>query len=475
MSKILVVDDEQGVCFAFEKFLKAQGHEPLICSNAEIALAQIPAHQPDLVITDIRLPGMDGLELLARLKEDRPDIPVIVVTAYSTMKTAVQAMKSGAYEYLVKPIDLDEAKIHIERALESSSRQSELRMLRGELSRLYGREPETASGPAEPPVIIGKSAAMQDVFKKIGSVSVSDVTVLITGESGTGKELVARAIHTSSARRLGPFEPINCASLPDTLLESELYGHEEGAFTGASHSRAGKFEIASGGTVFLDEIGDISPAAQVKLLRFLEDKEFTRLGGNKHLTTDVRIISATNSNLAQKMRTGEFREDLYYRLKVFSIHLPALRDRVEDIPLLAAHFLGRDAKIDRMALAAIRACRWPGNVRELRNAIEHAMVLARGKTIMPEHLPREVTGTQAEARQWDSDATPEGLAVALFDEKSRDPSLEGAVFDDIMDMWERPILERAMNLYLGNQMQVARLLGMHRSTLRKKLLKYGLA
>ncbi len=479
MSRILVVDDEQGVCFAFEKFLKAEGHQPITCSTAEKALSLVKSERPDLVITDVRLPGMSGLDLLKRVRKEHPEISVIVITAYSTMNTAVEAMKTGAYEYLVKPIDLDEAKIHIDRALESRHLASELRMLRRELARFYGEKgkPGTKTATAaEPPVIIGKSPAMQEVFKEIGSVSMSDISVLIRGESGTGKELVARAIHTNSPRKNGPFEPITCASLSETLLESELYGHEEGAFTGAVRRKVGKFEIANGGTVFLDEIGDVPPTIQVKLLRFLEDKTFTRVGGTEHLSTNVRIIAATNRDLEARMREGAFREDLYYRLSVFNIYLPSLRERPEDVPLLAAHFLEGlpDAEMDKRTLDVLKDCRWPGNVRELRNAIEHAVVLARGKTILPEHLPGSVMREEETAGTPALDAEPRSLAVALFDKQSKDPALEGRLYEELMDVWERPLLERALELYNGNQVQVARLLGIHRTTLRKKMQKFGL-
>ncbi len=478
MSKILVVDDEQGVCFAFSKFLKAEGHRPITCSTAENALTILENDQPNLVISDIRLPGMSGLELLERIKKLYPKIAVILITAHSTMKTAVDAMKSGAYEYIVKPIDLDEAKIHIDRALESQQMENELRMLRSELTRLYGEPPplpDTQPSAAKPPVIIGNCARMQEVFKKIGSVSGTGVSVLLIGESGTGKDLVARAIHANSTRKDGPFEPINCAALPDTLLESELFGYEEGAFTGASRCKAGKFEMANGGTVFLDEIGDISLAAQAKLLRFLEDKMYSRLGGNERLMADVRIISATNSDLEKKMRAGEFREDLYYRLSVFTIQLPPLRQRRSDIPLLAAHFLEPHPSVTivKDTITMLEKYSWPGNVRELRNAIEHALVLARGKTILPDHLPMSVRSNR-KAPEADGDRIPETLAVAMLEANIKDASLHGKIYEEMMDAWERPIIEHAIELYGGNQVQIARVLGLHRTTLRKKMLKYGL-
>lgn len=481
MSKILVIDDEPGVCFAFEKFLKAEGHKPVVCANAEDARARIERDKPDLIITDLRLPGMSGMDLLGELKREGSDIPVIMITAHGTMKAAVEAMRLGAYEYLVKPIDLDEAKIHIDRALETTRKNREIEKLQEELTNLYGAGPTPGrSASAEPPVIIGKTASMQEVYKKIGAVSMSDASVIITGESGTGKELVARAIHFNSARRVGPFEPINCAALPETLLESELYGHEKGSFTGAIRQKRGKFEVANGGTVFLDEIGDIPPSIQVKLLRFLEDHKFTRVGGTEHLTADVRIIAATNQDLEGKIKSGAFREDLYYRLSVVMIHLPALRERSEDLPLLAAHFLSRHEgqEITAEAVEMLKRYPWPGNVRELRNAVEHAVVLARGKAIAPEHLPEQIAkfkGVESAREEGDLQSQADALSGAAFAYHYKRPEIEGKLYDEAMEMWERPLIERALKECGGNQVRVAALLGIHRATLRKKMRHYGIS
>ena len=481
VSKILVIDDEPGVCFAFEKFLKAEGHSPLICANAEDALTRIAAQPPDLIITDLRLPGMSGMDLLEKLKSEGRDIPVIMITAHGTMKAAVQAMRLGAYEYLVKPIDLDEAKIHIDRALETSRKNREMEKLQQELTDLYGT-PAAPAAPAQaaaPPTIIGKTAAMQEVYKKIGAVSMSDVTVIIHGESGTGKELVARAIHFNSARKNGPFEPINCASLPETLLESELYGHEKGAFTGALRQKRGKMEIANGGTVFLDEIGDIPTTIQVKLLRFLEEKKFTRVGGNEHLTANVRILAATNQSLEEKIRNGAFREDLYYRLNVVAIHLPPLRERRADLPLLVAHFLSRHEgqEITGEATEMLLRYDWPGNVRELRNAVDHAVVLARGKPIAPVHLPEQIVqfkGAESPEREESLASQIAGIASAAFTYHSRRPNIEGRLYNEMIESWERPLIERALKKCGGNQVRAAKLLGIHRTTLRKRMRHYGM-
>jgi len=480
VSRVLVIDDEPGVCFAFERFLKSEGHAPIICASAEDALARMSREKPDLVITDLRLPGMSGMDLLERLRRENSDIPVIMITAHGTMKAAVEAMRLGAYEYLVKPIDLDEAKIHIDRALESTLKNREIEKLQEELSNLYGAPSARRQGMSEPPVIIGKTGAMQDVYKKIGAVSMSDATVIVTGESGTGKELVARAIHFNSGRRGGPFEPINCASLPETLLESELYGHEKGSFTGAIRQKRGKFEVANGGTAFLDEVGDIPPTIQVKLLRFLEDRRFTRVGGTEHLTADVRIVAATNQDLDEKIRNGTFREDLYYRLSVVSIHLPALRERREDIPLLAAHFLARHEgqEITGDAVQLLMRYPWPGNVRELRNAVEHAVVLARGKAISPEHLPEHVAKSSWAKQPGSEDGLQgriDALSASAFTLQFGRPNIEGRLYEEMMEMWERPLIERALKEFGGNQVRVAALLGIHRSTLRKKMQRYGIS
>jgi two-component system nitrogen regulation response regulator GlnG len=481
LSKILVIDDEPGVCFAFEKFLRAEGHSPVICASAEDALARIPREKPDLIITDLRLPGMSGMDLLEQINRDGSDIPVIMITAHGTMKAAVEAMRLGAYEYLVKPIDLDEAKIHIDRALESTRKNREIEKLQQELAGLYGAANAPGRSPAaEPPGIIGRTAAMQEVYKKIGAVSMSDATVIITGESGTGKELVARAIHFNSARRGGPFEPINCASLPETLLESELYGHEKGSFTGAIRQKRGKFEAANGGTVFLDEVGDIPPGIQVKLLRFLEDRKFTRVGGTEHLSADVRIVAATNQNLEEKIKNGTFREDLYYRLSVVAINLPPLRERREDLPLLTAHFLSRyeGQEITQEALEMLKRHQWPGNVRELRNAVEHAVVLSRGKAIAPEHLPEHIAksrGVESPLEEANLQAQINELSASAFARRFGRPDAEGQLYEGMMEMWERPLIERALKECGGNQVRVAALLGIHRTTLRKKIRHYGIS
>jgi two-component system NtrC family response regulator/two-component system response regulator HydG len=336
-----------------------------------------------VVLTDLRMPGMDGLQLLTRIKEIRPETMVVLMTAYGTVKTAVKAMKLGAEDYIGKPIDVEELEVILQRVIEKKRLLEEARLLRERLDHKYNLDN-----------LVGESPEMLAAFKTIRQVAASNSSVLLLGESGTGKELFAQALHQNSPRRSKPFVRVACASLPETLLESELFGHEKGSFTGAVYSRAGRFEVADGGTLFLDEIGDISPTVQVKLLRFLEEREFERVGGNKTYKVDVRIVAATHRDLKKKMEEGSFREDLYYRLNVIEVPIPPLRDRAGDIPLLAEHFLRKYAAANDKgvgfsdeALALLLQHRWPGNVRELENAIERAVVLADTQVLSPVHVP----------------------------------------------------------------------------------------
>ncbi|HUS58246.1 MAG TPA: sigma-54 dependent transcriptional regulator [Planctomycetota bacterium] len=458
MANILIVDDEVSICAAFSSFLKTDGHLPRVASSGEDALRQVAENPPDLVILDIRLPGITGLQALARMRKMQPALPVVIITAHGTMDNAVEAMQQGAYEYLVKPVDLAHAREVVARALSVSDRSREV-------------ESHRSNGSAGH-LLVGASPAMQAVYKKIGMAGLSDAGVLIQGESGTGKELAAIAIHQNSLRRRGAFVPINCGSLPDTLLESELFGYEEGAFTGASKRKAGRIEEADGGTLFLDEIAEMSPAAQVKLLRFLEDKKLTRLGAVQAIAVDARVIAATNQPVAECVADGSFREDLYYRLNVLSIYLPPLRERLADLPALVAHFLDRFSgaartDISPQALDALRGYAWPGNVRELRNAIEHAAVAARGRVIGIEHLPEHIFVTQA-----DSEITGK-LEAAIREfvrERLARAENEGNVtYDAIMAELEKPVLRELMKHTSSNQAYASRLLSIHRTTLRKKL------
>jgi DNA-binding NtrC family response regulator len=381
---VLIVDDEFSVRDSLHQWFAKDGYRTGSAKDGKEALKTLQDAPWDVVLLDIKMPGMDGMELQRRIHDIDPEIVVIMITAYASVETAVQALKEGAFDYITKPIDPDELSHLVRRAVEQRRLKSENRQLREKVDRL-----SSATS------IIGSSPQMQKVLEMVGSVAQTDATVLIRGESGTGKELIAQTVHANSNRRYFPIVPVNCGALPESLLESELFGHEKGAFTGAQYRRKGKIEMADGGTLFLDEIGTISLQTQVNLLRVIETKEFTRLGGSKSIHVDFRIVCATNQNLEQMVKDGEFREDLYFRVNVFSIVLPPLRERPEDIPLLAQHFL------DRYALQMNRPCKefepaamdllvrhpWPGNVRELANAIERALVVGKPPIIRAEDLP----------------------------------------------------------------------------------------
>jgi len=481
--KILVVDDEQAICWAFKQLLQPEGYSVIVAASAEEGLDLAARERPDLVLLDVRLPGLSGLDALPRFREQNPDAPVLVMTAYGTMDTAIEATKRGAYNYLLKPIHNDDVLHHIRTALERRSLSREVLQLKHELENVSGMQ-----------VLVGKTPVMQDVYKKIGAVAPTGSSVLILGESGTGKELVARAIHDYSARARGPFIPVNCASMPEPLLESELYGHVKGAFTGAIRDKAGKAEVADGGTLFLDEIVEMPLSIQAKLLRFLEEQRFERVGSTEPVEVDVRIIAATNQDLRMRIKRQLFREDLYYRLNVVSIELPPLREHKDDIPLLIAHFLSRDMgfqpmnahgqdtrathrppEISQAAMKVLEQYDWPGNVRELKNAIEHAVILARGKALAPEHLPSHIL----QALRGEEPSQGETLAefVRLRTQQALDKAeglAEGNAYNEITADVEKVIIATALKRTGGNQVQAARLLGIHRTTLRKKIEDYGL-
>ncbi len=382
--RVIVIDDEVNAAAALETLLREDGYEVARANDGRSGLALLEKSDADVVLTDLRMPGMDGLELLARIKEIRPETMVILMTAYGTVKTAVKAMKLGAEDYLGKPIDVEELEVVLEKALEKKGLLAEARGLRERLEHKYRFDN-----------LVGESPEMLSVFKTIRQVAPSAASVLLLGESGTGKELFAQALHQHSTRSNKPFIKVACAALPETLRESELFGHEKGSFTGAIYTRAGRFEAADGGTLFLDEIGDISPTVQVKLLRFLEQREFERVGGNKTFKVDVRIVAATHRDLRKTVDDGSFREDLYYRLNVIEINIPPLRQRPGDIPLLAQHFLTKYAAangkelqgLSDEVLALLLSHPWPGNVRELENALERAVVLASDSQLLPIHFP----------------------------------------------------------------------------------------
>jgi len=462
MAKIAVIDDEQSVCHAFQAFLGDEGHEVAVAATAQRGLAVIDGFQPDLVILDIRLPDADGLDVLGRLVQ-RPEPPaVLVITAHGTMETAVEAMRRGAFDYLTKPIDLEEARLVIDRALGSRRLSQEVVRLRQELR---GRSP----------LLVGNSPAMQRVYKTIGAVAGSGATVLVRGESGTGKELVARAIHQASPRAGGPFATVDCTALPENLVESELYGYEPGAFTGATNAKPGKLEQADGGTLFLDEIGELSQGAQAKLLRFLESHQTERLGSTRQIALDVRILAATNEDLEAKCRDGSFRQDLFYRIHVVALDLPPLRERKEDIPLLVAHFLEhapgvRRPEISQAALDVLMVHDWPGNVRELRNAVEHAVVQCRGAAILPEHLPRLL----ARGGSGPAEALHRAVAALLAAKMAESGEAGAPLYDQMVEELERALIAEALRLTGRNQAKTAALLGLHRTTLRNKIRQYGL-
>jgi len=460
MARIAVIDDEQGVCHAFQAFLSGEGHEVAVAATAQRGMELVGSFRPDLVILDVRLPDGDGLDVLVRLVR-QPDPPaVLVITAHGTMETAVEAIRRGAFDYLTKPIDLEEAQLVIDRALHSRDLSQEVVRLRKEVR---------GGGP----LLVGNSLPIQRVYKTIGAVAHADTTVLIRGESGTGKELVARAIHQASPRAKASFVTVDCTALPENLVESELYGYEAGAFTGAVNAKPGRIEQAQGGTLFLDEIAELSQSAQAKLLRFLETHQTERLGSNRPLHLDVRVLAATNQDLDARSRQGTFRQDLYYRIHVVALDLPPLRDRLDDVPLLVAHFLeqapgARRPDISQAALDVLLAHDWPGNVRELRNAIEHAVLLCRGDAILPEHLPRLLSRGQAGP----GDDFRRAAAVLLAQKMEEKADLP--LYERLIAEFDRAIIAEALKLTGRNQARTAALLGMHRTTLRNKIHDLGL-
>jgi two-component system response regulator HydG len=389
--RILVVDDEVNARTALAELLRDEGYVVESAGDAFKALGKLSDFAPDLVLTDLKMPGMDGLALLDKLRADDPDLPVIVMTAFGDVETAVRAMRAGARDYLAKPVNVGELSVVVARELELRRIRAEAGLLRARLQEKYSFEN-----------IIGSAAPMQTVFKTVAQIAGSRASVLITGESGTGKELIAAAVHQRSPRAKAPFVKLHCAALAESLLESELFGHERGSFTGAAGRRDGRFFQANHGTLFLDEIGEISPAIQVKLLRFLQEREFERVGGNETIRVDVRVIAATNRNLQQMVAEGKFREDLYYRLNVITLEMPALRARPSDIPLLAGHFLrkysaenGKELRgFTGETLEHLCAYGWPGNVRELENVVERAVVLAQGAEVALADLPPQLAATQ---------------------------------------------------------------------------------
>ncbi len=467
-ARILVADDEDSLRWVLEKGLRQAGYDVSAAKDGESAVRAFEAEAFDLVFLDIKMPGLDGLTVLAKLREIRADATVIVMTAHGTMETAIQAMQRGAYDYLGKPFDLDEVLLLAERALTA-------RRLTQEVSRLRTGLAEVREFSA----LIGRHPRMQEVYKTIGRIAATDVTILLRGESGTGKELVARAIHHYSRRSGRPFVAVSCAAIPGTLLESEMFGHERGAFTDARERRLGKFELAHGGTLYLDEIGDMPLELQAKLLRALQERTVERLGGQEAIRVDVRVLAATNRDLEALMREGRFREDLFYRLNVVSLNLPPLRERRRDIPLLVDHFLAKYAEdlgeriVAPEALDRLVGHDWPGNVRELENVVQRAMVMATNGVILPEHLP---IGPVSAAASVAVDATLEEIIERKLMEcvrGLRDRS-SANLYDLVIGLVEKPLLRAVLRETGGNQVRAAQILGINRNTLRKKLTGHGI-
>jgi nitrogen regulation protein NR(I) len=468
MGNILIVDDDAQLRQSFEKILTAEGHTVKTASSGEAAIAMVQAAVPDLVIMDVRMPGMNGLEAFRAMHEIEPKLPVIIMTAFGTTETAIEATKLGAFEYVLKPFEnIQDILTLISQALEAG------RFMRSRVE--LDVAPDTTAADA----LIGKSKPMQEVYKAIGRVAPTDATVLIRGESGTGKELVARALYQHSLRAAKPFLVINCVAIPETLLESELFGYEKGAFTGAINRRVGKFEQAHGGTVFLDEIGDMPFSIQAKILRLLQERSIERLGGREPIPVDVRIIAATNRDLEAALAQGRFREDLYYRLKVVTLGLPPLRERSQDIPLLADYFLSRFAKemdVSNPGVAAeakllLQNYQWPGNVRELANAMQKALIFSRGYPIHPEDVSRAIGGRNL------GRGAGEGQADEIVRQWVRQSLVSGDgkdVFETCMDHFASLLIGEALDLTGGNRSRAAKLLGISRPTLLSKIDKYRL-
>jgi len=447
---ILVVDDERSIRVGLNGLLTREGYTVTVAENGNEALRLLANQEYDLVLTDLRMAGLDGLSLLKKIKEYYPETLVLMMTAYGSEKIAVEAMKAGARDYIVKPFNNDEVKILIHQALEQRGLQRQVQHLHERLDATFRFEN-----------ILGTSLAMQRVFDVVKKVAPTDLTVLITGESGTGKELIANALHQNSPRKSGPFIKVNCAAMARELVESELFGHEKGAFTGAIAAREGKFEAADGGTLFLDEIGDMPLETQAKVLRVLQEREFERVGGNRTIRVEVRVIAATNKNLQQMTREGKFREDLFFRLNVVPVALPALRERREDILLLAAHFLKEfttryghsPLTLSSDAYGPLFGAPWPGNVRELKNVIEASAVLSPGPEIRA-----------ADLRLTQQTVPAEGASAVTFKEAKQ----------QVVDSFERDFITRALHRHQGNVTKAATEMGMLRQQLQQKIRELGL-
>ena len=471
-SRILVVDDDDSIRFVLTRALGKEGYNVSEAVDGLKGLDALKTGGYDVAFMDIRMPGMDGLTALGQLHAAGVGTFVIMMTAQGTMKTAIEAMKQGAFDYITKPFDIDEVKLLVRRALESRAMAAEVENLKASLRERY-----------EVGAIVGRSASMQEIFKTVGRVAATDVTVLITGESGTGKELIARAVHAHSNRVGGPLVVVNSAAIPHDLMESELFGHEKGAFTGATAKKPGKFEQADGGTLFLDEIGDMDINLQAKLLRALQEKEFQRVGGTETVKADARVVAATNRSLDEMVAEGKFREDLYYRLNVVSLMLPPLRERKEDIPELTEHFLDKASvelgvpkkTVMPKAMKRLMDYDWPGNVRELENCIKRAVVLSSSTALLPEDVEVLMKGSKTQAVSADGMTLDSllGERIHCFIKKSRNLE-QGDLYDTVMALVERPLITSALEESGYNQVKAAELLGINRNTIRKKIKELGI-
>ncbi len=473
INRILVADDEESMRWVLSKALRKKGYTVDLARDGDEALRLIQTASYDLAILDIKMPGISGLDLLEKAREVRSDLLMVIMTAEASMRNAVEAMKRGAYDYLTKPFDLDVIDALIEKVSRAREMTSQVAVLKEELKDRYQLEKN----------IIGNSPAMREIYKTIGKVAPSDMTILIQGESGTGKELIARAIHFNSRRIGKPFIALNCAAIPKELLESELFGFEKGAFTGATERKLGKFEQANGGTIFLDEIGDMPLDLQAKILRVLQEREVTRTGGNQSLRVDVRIVAATNQELEQLVREKGFREDLYYRLNVVPIQLVPLRERSEDIPLLADFFLKKTSaeleippkQIDGEAMQFLMGYSWPGNVRELENTIKRAIILSADPLLTVADFPglrREKGSSQAPSEELSLESLVEiKLRSSLI---NLDKLESGDVHAMVLEQVERPLIRFVLEKTRGNQVRAASILGINRNTLRKRITELGI-
>ena len=468
---LLIIDDEPAILHAFRRVFAGKELQLLTAETARAGLELFQQNKPDVVILDVRLPDQSGLEVFERLRKINAKTPVIFITGHGTTETAIEATKRGAFDYLFKPLELSELRKLVDNALRVSLLQSVPALMTSD---------DVDADRAD--VIVGRSSAMNDVYKAIGQVAPQDVTVLILGESGTGKELVARAIYHHSKRTNGPFLAINCAAIPEEILESEIFGHEKGAFTGAQYQRIGKFEQCSGGTLFLDEVGDMSASTQAKFLRVLQEQTFERVGGNEMVHTDVRIVASTNRDLEKLVASGEFRDDLYFRLSTFTIKLPTLRERDEDLDLLVAHFLHRFGRelnktvtvVAPEVIEIFRRYRWPGNVRELQSVIKQSLLRSSGGVLIPEFLPDYI-------QNWDPSTATSESSAGDFDVGHWDDFVANRISENTENLYaesslwtDRHLLLRVLRHTHGNQLQAARILGISRATLRNKLRAVGI-